>query len=114
MAKRPQKQLHATADIDNTVISTGGGTPCFFDNIQWINQHGKSVYFNVTVETILRRAAVSKKPRPILAGMTEEERAQYIRRQLDARMPYYSKAQIIFPADKPDLNQLVDLVNSGS
>ena len=46
--------------------------------------------------------------------MTEEERAQYIRQQLDARMPYYSKAQIIFPADKPDLNQLVDLVNSGS
>ena len=76
--------------------------------------HGKSVYFDVSVETILRRAAVSKKPRPILAGMTEEERAQYIRQQLDARMPYYSKAQIIFPADNPDLNQLVDLVNSGS
>ena len=112
--KLEQKQLHATADIDNTVISTGGGTPCFFDNIQWINQHGKSVYFDVTVETILRRAAVSKKPRPILAGMTEEERAQYIRQQLDARMPYYSKAQIIFPADNPDLNQLADLVNSGS
>ena len=43
--------------------------------------------------------------------MTEEERALYIRQQLDARMPYYQKAQIIFPADQPDLDQLVRIVN---
>ena len=110
--KLEQKLLHETANKDNTVISTGGGTPCHFDNIQWINKHGKSVYFDVTVETLLRRAAQSKKPRPILMGMTEEERALYIRQQLEARTPYYKKAQIIFPADKPDLNQLVQLVTS--
>ena len=110
--KLEQKLLHETANNDNTVISTGGGTPCHFDNIQWINKHGKSVYFDVTVDTLLRRAAQSKKPRPILMGMTEEERSQYIQQQLDARMPYYRKAQIIFPADKPDLNQLVQLVTS--
>ena len=45
-----------------------------------------------------------------MAGMTEEERALYIRQQLDARMPYYQKAQIIFPADQPDLDQLVRIV----
>ena len=110
--KLEQKLLHETANNDNTVISTGGGTPCHFDNIQWINKHGKSVYFDVTVDTLLRRAAQSKKPRPILMGMTEVERALYIQQQLDARMPYYRKAQIIFPADKPDLNQLVQLVTS--
>lgn len=110
--KLEQKILHTTADEDNIVISTGGGTPCHFDNIDWINQHGKSVYFDVSVETILRRAAQSKKPRPILAGMTEEERTLYIRQQLATRMPYYKKAQIIFPADKPNLNQLAQLVVS--
>ena len=110
--KLEQKLLHETANNDKTIISTGGGTPCFFDNIQWINKHGKSVYFDVTVDTLLRRAAQSKKPRPILMGMTEVERALYIQQQLDARMPYYRKAQIIFPADKPDLNQLVQLVTS--
>ncbi|MBR3725531.1 MAG: shikimate kinase [Bacteroidales bacterium] len=109
--KLEQKNLHSTTDCDNTVISTGGGTPCFFDNIQWINRHGLSVYFDVSVETILRRAAASKKPRPILAGMSDEERTLYVRQQLDSRMPYYKKAQIIFPADDPDLNQLAQLVN---
>ena len=110
--KIEQKLLHSTADLDNVVISTGGGTPCHFDNIQWMNQHGKSVYFDVTVETLLRRAAQSKKPRPTLTGMTEEERSQFIRQQLAQRLSFYQKAHIIFPADDPDLKQLVRLVTS--
>ena len=110
--KIEQKLLHSTAELDNIVISTGGGTPCHFDNIEWMNLHGTSVYFDVTIETLLRRASQSKKPRPILAGMTEEERSLYIRQQLSQRLPYYQKANIIFPADQPDLDQLVGLVTS--
>ena len=88
--KLEQKLLHTTADQDNVVISTGGGTPCHFDNMNWINTHGCSIY----------------------AGKTEEERAAYIQQQLNARMPYYKKAHIIFPADKPDLNQLAELISA--
>jgi shikimate kinase len=109
--KLEQKLLHTTADEDNIVISTGGGTPCHFDNIQWMNQHGTTVYFDVSVETLLRRAAQSKKPRPILAGMTEEERSTYVRQQLSQRLPYYQKAQIVFPADQPDIDRLVALIS---
>ena len=110
--KIEQKLLHSTADLDNAVISTGGGTPCYFDNIQWMNQHGTTVYFDVSVETLLRRAAQSKKPRPTLTGMTEEERSQFIRQQLAQRLSFYKKAHIIFPADDPDLDRLVRLVTS--
>ena len=110
--KIEQKMLHSTVDLDNIVISTGGGTPCFFDNIEWMNLHGTSVYFDVTVETLLRRAAQSKKPRPILAGLTDEQRSLYVRQQLSQRLPYYQKAQIIFPADQPDIEQLVQLISS--
>ena len=77
-----------------------------------MNQHGTSIYFDVTIETLLRRATQSKKPRPILAGMTEEERSIYVRQQLAQRLPFYQKAQIIFPADQPDIDQLVQLVTS--
>ena len=110
--KIEQKLLHSTADLDDVVISTGGGTPCYFDNIQWMNLHGKTIYFDVSVDTLLRRAAQSKKPRPILTGMTDDERSQFIQQQLDQRLPLYQKAQIIFPADKPDLDQLVRLVTA--
>ena len=44
--------------------------------------------------------------------MSEDERALYIQQQLNQRLPYYKKAQIIFPADKPDLDQLVQLINA--
>jgi len=104
--KLEQKMLHSTADKDNIVISTGGGTPCHFDNMEWINSHGTSVYFDVTVETLLRRAQNSKKPRPLFAGMTDDERSAFIRQQLQARTTYYRKANIIFPADDPDINAL--------
>ena len=108
--KIEQKLLHDTAQQDDIVISTGGGTPCHFDNMQWINHHGTSVYFDVSPETLLRRAAQSKKVRPVLAGMTTDGRNEYIRQQLATRMPYYQKAQIVFPADDPDLDQLVQML----
>ena len=110
--KIEQKLLHSTADLDNVVISTGGGTPCYFDNMQWINQHGISVYFDVTVETLLHRAETSKKPRPTFAGMSTEERDAFIREQLDKRLPYYCKAKVIFPADNPNLSQLAEQILS--
>ena len=106
-----QQMLHTTADLDNVVISTGGGTPCFFDNIQWINSHGVSVYLDVTLETILCRAAKSRKTRPILADKNPEEREAYVRQQLQQRLPYYQQAQINFPADNPDMNMLKNLLN---
>ena len=107
--KLEQKILHSTADIDNVVISTGGGTPCHFNNMEWINSHGTSVYFDVSIETLLRRADASKKARPTFAGMSNEERKTFIREQLTQRLPYYRKAKIIFPADDPDINQLAKL-----
>lgn len=112
--KIEQKLLHSTADLDNVVISTGGGTPCFFDNMQWINHHGISIYFDVKVETLLRRAEASKKPRPTFASMTTEERNVFIREQLDKRLPYYLKARVIFPADNPNLSQLAEQILSNA
>ena len=75
--------------------------------MQWINSHGTSVYFDVTVEALLRRAQASKKPRPLFAGMGDEERSRFICQQLAERSKYYNNAKIIFPADNPDVDQLV-------
>ena len=108
--KIEQTMLHRTSEIDNAVISTGGGTPCHFDNMEWINQNGHSVYFDVSADTLLQRAANSRKPRPVLAGMSDSERSEFISQQLQQRLPFYQKAQIIFPADNPNLDQLEQLL----
>lgn len=104
-----QQVLRSTETLDNCVIATGGGTPCFFDNIEWINAHGISVFFNPSVTKILYYASISKKPRPILANKTDEERALYVEQQLQQRLPFYTQAHITFHTDN-DISELVKII----
>lgn len=108
-----QQVLHATADMDNVVVATGGGTPCHADNMDWINAHGMSIHLDVPVTCLLQRAAVSRHARPLLAEMREEEREAYIRHQLDERMPVYSRAHHRLDADNPDIQALALLLANG-
>ena len=101
-----RQQLHATADLGDAVISTGGGTPCHSDNMQWILDHGTAVYLDVSLDTILQRAAASHKQRPVLAGLDATQRRDFITAQLAERLPYYRQAHILFPADDPDIDAL--------
>lgn len=107
-----QVVLHSTACLGGAIVSTGGGTPCHFDNMQWINRHGVSVYLEVSVTEILRRAQRSRKPRPLLAGKSPQELRAFILAQLSHRLPYYSQAQIVFPADSVDLQALAQKILS--
>lgn len=102
--------LHSTGNLGPAVIATGGGTPCYFDNMVWINSHGTAIYCDVTLSTLLLRAERSRKTRPVLAGMASEERRLFMEQQLAARLPYYRQAPIHFPADNPDLAALLKLV----
>lgn len=104
-----QQVLHSTENLDNIVIATGGGTPCFFDNMAWINSHGTSVFFDATVSKILSYASISKKTRPILANKTEEERALFVTEQLKSRLPYYTQAHITFHTDN-DISELAKII----
>lgn len=105
--KLEQQVLHATEAMDGTVIATGGGTPCYFDNMDWINAHGLSIYLDADMDLILSRAAASKKTRPILAHKTPEERQAFIQSQLSQRLPYYRKASLSVAASHPDIDALV-------
>ena len=101
-----QMVLHSTAEMDDIVVSTGGGTPCYADNMDWINAHGVSVHLDVSMECLLQRAARSRHPRPLLAEMTAEDREAHMRRQLEERLPVYSRALHRLAADEPDIQAL--------
>lgn len=105
-----QKELHLTAELDHTIISTGGGTPCHADNMDWINAHGTSVFLEARPDELVARAIKSRKQRPILSGMSPDELHTHIATQLEQRLPYYRKAQLSFPAGNPDIRLLADLL----
>lgn len=85
--------LHEVGEFENVIISCGGGTPCFFDNIDYMNQQGQVVYLKATPEVLYKHLLMAKVERPLLKGKSSDELIAYIREHLLEREPYYSKAR---------------------
>lgn len=88
--------LHATYDFSKTVIATGGGAPCFFDNIDWMNKNGQTIYLNTPVSILVDRLKKETAHRPLLAGKTTTELSEFISSKLMERSSFYEQAGIIF------------------
>ena len=86
-----RNMLHEVAEFEDVLISTGGGAPCFFDNMEFMNASGTTVYLKVSVEELAKRLELCKHTRPVLKGRSGEE--------LKAS-PFYTKASITFDAEK--------------
>lgn len=88
-----RSMLHEVAEFEDVIISCGGGTPCFFDNIDYMNQQGQVVYLKASPEVLHKHLLMGKGERPLLKGKSEEELITFIREQLEKREPFYSKAR---------------------
>ena len=91
--KMEYNMLHEVAEFENVIISCGGGTPCFFDNMDYLNQQGQTVYLKAAPEVLYNHLLMGKVERPLIKGKSPEELITFIRQQLDKREPYYSKAK---------------------
>ncbi len=96
-----QRALQATHSLQQTIIATGGGTPCFFDNLSWMNRHGLTFYLEVAPEILAQRLQSQTHHRPLLAGKTSEDLIHFIQQKLEARLPYYRQAHITVEAGVP-------------
>ena len=94
--------LHEVAEFENVIISCGGGTPCFFDNMDYMNQQGQVVYLKADPEVLYKHLAMSKNDRPLLRGKSHEQLITFIREQLEKREPYYTKARYILDVSLMD------------
>jgi shikimate kinase len=91
-----RNMLHEVGEIENVVISTGGGAPCFFDNMEYMNEHGTTVFLNVSPDVLHKRLSMATQSRPVLQGKTKKGLYDFIVEKLAERMPYYSMAQYTF------------------
>jgi shikimate kinase len=85
--------LHEVAEFENVIISCGGGTPCFFDNMEYLNQQGQVVYLKASPEVLYKHLQMARVERPLIKGKSQEELLTFIREQLEKREPFYSKAR---------------------
>ena len=85
--------LHEVAEFEDVIISCGGGVPCFYDNMDYMNQKGDTVYLKATPEVLYGHLKMGKSVRPLLQNKTSEEVEEFIKEQLQVREPFYSKAK---------------------
>ena len=95
-----RRMLHEVGEFEDVIISTGGGTPCFFDNIEYMNAQGTTVFLEASVDVIYTRLTIARTQRPLVAGKTEEELRRYITDMLELRTPYYRQASHTFCANR--------------
>ena len=93
--------------LTDVVIATGGGTPCFSDNMDFMNRSGKTAYLKMSVERLVERLQHEKEQRPLIRGKKNKELDTYVRKKLDEREIYYRKAQIIIAGDTLNLDRLL-------
>lgn len=79
---------------ENCIIATGGGTPCFFDNMDWMNANGTTVYIELSAVSLAKRLEKGIAKRPLLRGLTAEGVVDFIEDKLTVRGPFYQQAKI--------------------
>lgn len=95
----------------NMVLSCGGGTPCFFNNIEFMKKYGTVVWLNTHVEVLMQRLMKEREQRPLLKDITDADLKHYIIRKLNDRRMYYELADVVI--DKEDgftMNEFIQTV----
>lgn len=88
-----RNMLHEVAEFENVVISCGGGTPCFFDNMDYMNSQAQVVWLKATPDVLQKHLLMGKGDRPLLKGKNPDELLSFIKEQLEWREPFYAKAR---------------------
>ncbi|GAA4797598.1 shikimate kinase [Olivibacter ginsenosidimutans] len=106
--KKERDILRQLGDKEPAVIATGGGAPCFFDNMEWMNENGITIYFQMPYQALAQRLAASKRQkRPLIQHLSEEELLDFITDRMAYRHPFYAKAAHHINVLELDMKQLV-------
>jgi shikimate kinase len=94
------------------VIATGGGMPCFNNNLQELKNKGIVLYLQRPAKELLQRLKNAKNKRPLLAAMKDEEMLAFIEDKLNEREVFYLQADVVLSREEQELQVLLDIINS--
>lgn len=109
--KKERKALEELSEFTDIIIATGGGAPCFFDNIDIMNKAGKTIYLNINPEILAERLMKSKTERPLIKGKSREELVAFIDETLRKRHEFYSQAHYQITHPDVDLDELMGMIS---
>ncbi|WP_321371032.1 shikimate kinase [uncultured Draconibacterium sp.] len=109
--KIERKALEELSEFTDVVIATGGGAPCFFDNIELMNKSGKTIFLNIDPAILADRLLKSKTERPLIKGKSRDELVAFIDDTLKKRKEFYSKARFEITEPDFDLDKLQEMIS---
>ena len=94
--KKEKQYLQELGERKMTIVATGGGAPCFFDNMEWMNNHGVTVYLETPAPVLAKRLEQEMEKRPLLKKLTRIELQDFIDKKLVERNPFYHQCQVLY------------------
>ncbi len=107
--KLEAEYLRELADIERVVVATGGGLPCYQQNMDWMNEQGVTIYLEVPEDVLVNRVLTDNNKRPLLQGKSADQLSEYVKGTLAKRNKYYYQAQFVCHAAHP-MDELVDVL----
>lgn len=104
--------LRTLDTVSDTVVATGGGAPCYYDNMEFMNGSGLTIYFKLTSPQLVSRLKRSSDERPLIKNLTGDKLLSFVENMLREREKWYEKSQIVVDAFNPDIRSLHFLVSS--
>lgn len=110
--KKEQIVLHEVSTFDDVIVATGGGAPCFFDNMEVMNNTGFCIFLDVDTDSLVSRLIHAKTERPIIKGKSLEELKLFIEEMMLKRRPFYEKARYILKGSEIKPDQVIELLKN--
>lgn len=95
---------------ESFVMACGGGSPCFFNNIEYMNQSGTTVWINTPKEVLFDRLVKEKSSRPLIKNLSDDQLRGFISRKYSDRKIYYEQADIIIDEEPVQLDHLIEKI----
>ncbi len=105
-----KKVLHETFNLRNTVIATGGGTPCYFDNMEQMKNYGVTVYLKMSPLSLSYRLKYARKKRPLVKELKGNDLEQFVDQKLREREPVYMQSHVIIKGESAKPDQIISLL----
>jgi shikimate kinase len=109
--REKERDVLQLAAIDSeAIIATGGGAPCFFDNMDWMNKNGITIFIDPPVKVLAERLINARVERPLVKGKNMEQLIDFIEMKLKERRPFYEQAQIILKEGDLGVDMMVNAI----
>lgn len=99
-----------TESHESFVMACGGGSPCYFNNIDYMNQSGTTVWINTVIDTLFERLVLEKEKRPLIKDLTDEQLKSFIHKKFADRKIYYEQANVMVEEEPVELDKLIEKI----